>query len=285
MEDAYQTTDDGLFLVLSNFAILPAVIYTVYKHLFIDAAILVIMFIASSVYHLCQSDFFCAVSFNALQIVDHFFVYQTLIWVLFYIVNIPLVHRLTLLLFFQMGLLPFTLQYVNSWWLTGITLLLIGVVCVVSLTFFYWDKPVLSKFDFCIAVILIGTGFYLHVLAGPPGVPNYWLWHALWHMLAMLGIFFVYTFKTSGGIIKLLTPKGTTVPKTQFVINNNEKPSVHRKQVKRTNTVITSPESIPKNNTQNRSTPHELNTSQRDHVSIKINTKALQKLFTVQSKE
>lgn len=221
-ESDNQTESGGIFLILSNLAILPAVLYTLKKGLYIDSSILIIVFIISSTYHTCQSGFFCIVQFDSLQKVDHFFVYQAFIWISLYIVNVPINHRIVLLLFFHMLLLPFTLQYIGSWWLAGITFGGIALTCIITLSFFYWEQPILSKFDFMFAMTLLGSGFYLHVIGGAPGQSNYWLWHALWHMFAMFAVLFVYTFKTSGGILHIFDSKKKIKSTKQQTFTHNE---------------------------------------------------------------
>ncbi len=76
----------GICLVVSNIALLPAIIYAKQKSLVPEFSILAIVFFVSSFYHLCQAGFVCilGIDFTTLRLADHFFVYSALVWIVLY---------------------------------------------------------------------------------------------------------------------------------------------------------------------------------------------------------
>ena len=69
---------EGIFLVGTNIALLPAIGYAIYLNLVPEIAILSVVFVVSVVYHLCQVGFICIlnIEFSTFQFADQYFVYS-----------------------------------------------------------------------------------------------------------------------------------------------------------------------------------------------------------------
>lgn len=180
----------GLALILSNLALVPAIIYAAYKQYVTELVFLVLLFTSSTTYHICQADFGCVFTMRALQTTDHFMVYSTLVWITLFFLRLPLVTRICLLIIAQVPLLPALVDFLDNWWIAVALvgyLVLIGIISMVVMKRF----PTTNLIDFYVAVLLLGVGFFLHVFAGTPGSENYGTLHTVWHVLAMLALFFV----------------------------------------------------------------------------------------------
>ena len=194
---------DGLFLVLSNLFVLPALLYAIILGQIPEAAILGIVGLVSFFYHLCQAGFYCIVkdtcptgkNFSILQFADEFFVFLALLWFIAYwfkfntrtvllemtiafifiaqaIVFIPLVADSGNFIFYEIGLIILTLVASFIWMLI-------------------WRRRRISWDGLGIALGLIIIGLILFYVAGDPGEPNYDLVHGIWHVLLFVAVFFI----------------------------------------------------------------------------------------------
>lgn len=202
--DNGQTYADGLALILSNLAMLPAIIVSFYYSLLPEAFVLIVLLFVSSIYHLCQSGFLCIYSFTSLQVADHFYVYSILIWITLYFVGLNLQCKFIIFFVIQAALLPAVMIYLHSWILTGVVIAVLVVVALVVLGFFIKDFPVIDWLDIIIVFILLGGGFSLHYVSGDPGSPNYPAGHSMWHILSMLAIFFIIECKEGNSMVSRL---------------------------------------------------------------------------------
>jgi hypothetical protein len=107
-----------------------------------------------------------------------------------------------------MIVLPALITYIDSWWVLGTILILLGAVVVITMAVRFAKSPVrLQKFfrfdilDSIFAVILVGLGFIFHILAGEPGSYRYGWSHSLWHIFAMLGMYFVVEMKDGKNVL------------------------------------------------------------------------------------
>jgi hypothetical protein len=191
----------GVFLILSNIGIVPAISLAITYDLIPEAAIYSVVCFISTVYHICQADFYCVYSFRALQTSDHFFVFGLLIWTTLYFIGLDLTTKFTVFIIIQGLLLPAVIDFLESWWIGGVLLafLLIFSLFVLSKFTKKIHKP--SLVDFMTATVLIGGGFFFHLYAGEPGANRYWWAHSIWHLLGMLSLYFIIQMKSGKGVL------------------------------------------------------------------------------------
>jgi uncharacterized protein DUF3522 len=187
----------GIFLLVSNLAFLPAILLAAEKRLITEIFLFVVTMTTSIVYHLCQANFYCIASFNALQTSDHFFVYSTLIWVVLFFVEMPMAYRTGVFILLQAFLLPSIIILVsNSWY---VALVLIGVLIVIAfyaVMIYLHGLPNFYEPDVITSVVLLGAGIGFHIAAGSPSLnAQYGIFHGFWHIFAMLSIFYVMRSK------------------------------------------------------------------------------------------
>lgn len=188
-------TIGGLALVLSNLALVPAILHSIWMFYMTEAFVLSVLMFVSSFYHCCQTDFFCLTSLTSLRVCDHFFVYTTLIWVTMFFLEMHLTVRLIVLILIQPFLLPVLIDDIGSWWIA------IGLVITLTIFSIIYMVVVLERFpkfdilDLISAAILIGVGLFFHIWSGDPGSSRYTWAHSIWHLFVMLGIFFVLELK------------------------------------------------------------------------------------------
>ncbi len=207
------TAIEGLFLVISNIALLPAIIYAFYLKLIPETSIISVVFIISTVYHLCQAGFICllTIDFVTFQFSDHFFVYSLLVWIVLYAIGLPLEFRFAIFIWIQALLFPLLLEFKNTWWFGGFIIGFIVLITVLLLSLIIRAIPRINIFSLIAAVILLGIGFALHLIGGDPTPPSHdqqhlkneeddinhkyvWL-HSLWHIFSMLAIYYVLDLK------------------------------------------------------------------------------------------
>lgn len=201
-----QSAVAGLGLVLSNLALAPAIMYSAYKEYIPEMVILIALFIASTTYHMCQADFGCVYTMTALQTTDHFFVYSTLVWITFFFLRLPLIARFSLLVVVQLFLLPALVDFLDNWWIAFALVMYLVVIGVTSILI-RKKFPTTNWIDLYFAVLFIGVGFFLHVYAGDPGSEGYGTLHTVWHILAMLAVFFVLLLHEPRSFIELYIEK------------------------------------------------------------------------------
>lgn len=197
------TNSNGLFLVLSNLAVLPAFIYAIFLGQIPEASILGIVGLVSFFYHLCQAGFYCIVTetcvtqdnFSILQFADEFFVFLALLWFIAYwfkfntrtvlleitiafifiaeaIVFIPLVADSGNFIFYEVSLIALSLVASFIWMLI-------------------WRQRKMGWKGLGLALGLIITGLILFYVAGDPGDTNYDIVHGVWHILLFIAAFFI----------------------------------------------------------------------------------------------
>lgn len=190
----------GLTCVISNFILAPVISLCIRKRFFMEACIISVLFFASFFYHMCQAEFYCIVSVSNHQIMDHFFVYSTFVWMALFLVNTQIIPKVCVYVIAQAFLLPSIIKWMNSWALAG-TIIVITILVLVTVaayngyvTFDTWDL-------FC-ALILIITGLVFFSLAGDPGDKRYPGYHSLWHTTSMSSLYFVVAIRDGESELK-----------------------------------------------------------------------------------
>jgi hypothetical protein len=187
----------GITLVISNFLLAPVIAKCVRMRLFMEACIITVLFIASYFYHMCQAEFFCVDTVENHQIMDHFFVYSTFVWMALFIVNTEIVPKVCVFIIAQSFLLPTIIRWTDSWALAGV---IIVVVLLILVTIALYNQN--AKFDtldvFC-ALFLVIVGLVFFALAGDPGEKSYPGYHSLWHTTSMSSLYFVVTIRDGEG--------------------------------------------------------------------------------------
>lgn len=204
----------GLFLVGSNWALLPAIIYALKLRLIAIFTVLAIVFLQSSVYHLCQVDFGCVldIQFEILRSGDHFFVYSALIWIAMYFIDLQDNYKIAVLLVFQFILLPLILQFVDTWWFSLVIIILLVVVIVALLLFVTKTPPIVKVPSLIVMLLLLAGGFVFFYLGGEPFSPDeadvesdsskkYSTFHSLWHIAVMLSAWYAIDIKYGQSVI------------------------------------------------------------------------------------
>ena len=184
-----------LFLILSNIALLPAIFSAVRRGLLPEATILSILLAVSMAYHFCLAGVSCLFPLATLREMDHFFVYSTLIWIVLYFIEPPWPIRVSAFFIGEVFIIGFLLTYVSKTWVYGVLIGAIFLGALVLLFLVVRKIPSIDWLDLVILVVLIGVGFSLHIVAGDPGDKDYPTLHSVWHILAMLAIYFVLELK------------------------------------------------------------------------------------------
>ncbi len=204
------TAVEGAFLVLTNLALVPALFYSARRWLFAELAILSVVFLASSAYHLCQAGFVCLldVGFSAFQLSDHFWVFSALLWVVLFFAGLGLEYRFVILVLSQLLLLLLILEFGHDSWFSAVVIGGIVLIAFLLLVFVGRAVPDVSIANLVVALLLVGGGFVLFLLAGDPphdrdpGDPSYGPFHAGWHVLIMLAVYPALDLRIKDGVIE-----------------------------------------------------------------------------------
>lgn len=199
----------NLFLLMSNVAVVPAVMFAVYKKKFDSAAIIATVAVVSFLYHSCQAGFFCIFNtdipgksnFYLLQKSDEYFVSIAIVWFVLYAIEIRSLLASTLIFSIQAIFLLSLLS--GKDYATTIVGVAIGVGILFAIVYFM-IKPKMLAFAIVpsvVSLVLLASGFALFIVAGDPGDKNYWVYHSLWHIFLFLAVFFVLMTKTGGDSI------------------------------------------------------------------------------------
>lgn len=186
----------AIFLVFSNVAILPAVIYAHILHLIAETALLVAVFAASTAFHMCQVEWFCfGVELRELQIVDHFMVYTALVWFSLYFCGVAERPRTGITVVLFPVLLVVIIHFLGSMMDGAIVVAITVAFAFAALTyaFFVYGGIPIEWSAFVVATSLLGMGVFLHIFGGDYGDDNifYPIAHSVWHILSMLSLFWI----------------------------------------------------------------------------------------------
>jgi hypothetical protein len=183
----------GLDLVFSNVIFLVVAAKAFEMGYFMECCIMAVLGFTSTFYHLCQAQFFCIDSLHNHQIMDHFFVYSSLTWMLLFFLDTKIVPRVCVFIIAQSVLLPTIIRWIGSWALAGA--IIFGLIVIAVVILFYNDLPKFDPWDLAFALVLLIIGFALHIIAGDPGDSQYPPWHSLWHLCAGMSAYFVVTIR------------------------------------------------------------------------------------------
>lgn len=186
----------GFLLVISNIAILLPIYSTIKRNLLPEFIILSIMAIMSAIYHFCQVEFYCFFDFNILQSLDHTFVFNVIIWFIFWFIDINLNWLIIIFFIFQPITLLIFLNHLNERWST-LYIIIIILYLVSIFLFILKNKIILKNIPYLfISVIFFIIGLVLHLIAGDPSLYTNYAWlHFIWHIFAMISIYFLIESK------------------------------------------------------------------------------------------
>lgn len=179
----------GVLLVVTHIFLLPAIVYALIRRMPVDATVLSMLLLASSLYHSCLAGWFCEISLSDHRVADHTFVYVTITWLfLTMAAGMRMDVRYSILLGIVFILVFFNEHLFESFAFAAIlfaTFLLYGLVGL------FWIGLPLRRFDVIfgfVILVLVGAGFAMHLVGAKPSSPNYWWAHSLWHVFAMIAI-------------------------------------------------------------------------------------------------
>ncbi len=181
-----------VLLTLTNLVLWIPILWTLWHAHFVDATVFFLLFMASTLYHVCQGDKdLCVSSLWEEQASDHVWVMAVIGWLIltFWVFNQDVRFSLFLSMLF---LAIINVVLVVSTFAFAVFLGWFAVLFA-ALRVLAFGEP-LRKYDIAlilITVVLLGGGFALHLVAGGTGDSNYWWAHSLWHVLAMFGLFLV----------------------------------------------------------------------------------------------
>lgn len=190
MMDSTQVAE-GIYLIVSNAALIPAITLALYYYLYAEAVVLGVLLYSSSVYHLCQAQFYCIFPLQVLQESDHYFVYSTLLWISLYFAGLNLTERFCIYYFFQAFLYPTILRFMKDTVFIIVIIVIIIGITIFAIIFIVQRFPKFSFWEYFITAALIGSGLALHIYAKEPENSTYPIAHATWHVLIMLAIIFI----------------------------------------------------------------------------------------------
>lgn len=191
------------FVVFSNLAIIPSIVISIVEEKLGNASILTGNLVISTIYHLCQSDFFCIFeteiqgerNYRLLQDADQFQVSLTISWFVMYFLGIKTSYAATALFL----LIPVFLLSVLSGTGSLHTIILVSIVLLIAGVLIYGvikKNTVAFNLWYAIAAsVLLITGFVFFVIGEDPGRHQYNTFHSLWHIFLMLAVFFVVLTK------------------------------------------------------------------------------------------
>lgn len=230
-----RTILECLALLLSNLALVPAIYLAFHYKLIPEASLMLVVFIASVVYHLCQVNFVCilGLKFATLQFMDNFFVYSLLTWIILYFIGLNLKERFSIFVWFQIFVFPLILEFVNTWWLAALFIIFLVFVVLFLILLVLRKMPRFHHGVFAVGLLLVIVGFGFHIIGGEPSQPkntvtpeaeHYAIYHSIWHILVMLGIYFAIDLKHGKSwVAKKFSKWGRWVNKRRRVRKNKKK--------------------------------------------------------------
>ncbi len=206
-------------LTLTNLVLWIPILWTLWHGHFVDATVFFLLFLASTLYHVCQGDKdLCVSSLWEEQASDHVWVYLIIGWLIltFWVFDQDVRFSLFLCIVFLavinvvLVISSFAFAVFLAWFA-----ILFAILRVVA-----FGEP-LRKYDIAliiITVVLVAGSFSLHLIAGGADNPKYYWAHSLWHVLAMFALFLVVlirdgAFIFSGWETILWHPGATTTKK------------------------------------------------------------------------
>lgn len=185
-------TIEGIFLVLSNLFLLPAIILCYKNGRTAEFAFLWCMMKVSFFYHMCQAEFYC-IFYNrdTFQLLDHFMVYSTFFWLALYLTKVELKRRIAAYIYFVVAVFPALLLYVHTYWFP---FLIIGYGIAAEVFFISFVKGEIRKVygvNIIIIFFCLMLGVILYMVGDEPEGHLYAWTHIVWHATSMIAIYFV----------------------------------------------------------------------------------------------
>lgn len=186
---AAMPTVGAVLLVITHVFLIPAIVLVAYRGYPVDVTVLLMLLVASILYHVCLAGWHCEVSLSDHRVADHSMVYITLTWLyLTFCAGIRLDVRFSVLLGIIFLLIVFNERLFRSFVFAGLLLAFFVLYAIVAL---FWIRLPLRRFDLIFACMVLGlfvAGFVLHLIGGDANDKNYWWCHSLWHIFAMVAI-------------------------------------------------------------------------------------------------
>ena len=193
-----------LYLVLSNVAIIPAIVLAVFEELYDLASLFASLATVSTLYHLCQSDFYCIFisdikgeqKYRLMQLMDEFLVSITIIWLVMFFLEIRKKIAISFLfLYIPVFLVTLLGDYSNTLLILGISITILIVSAVICAVIENNGLHISIKATI-IAVILMAVGFAIFYIGGDPGITSqYNSFHGTWHVLLLMSMYFIIKIK------------------------------------------------------------------------------------------
>lgn len=185
----------GLFTVVSNVAILPAVVLAWRRREYDGCLLLFKLFWSSSLYHFCQSGFWCLFSFKTLRIVDYVSVFAAVSWMFLFVARVGPRWRGGLVVFIVMQLLSLQLQYGTRWYLALLGVATIGIPTSIAYAVISCGTTTTTTTlardgaALLAAIVLAVVGFVFYFVEGEPDTNDtYPYTHGAWHVFAMFSL-------------------------------------------------------------------------------------------------
>ena len=196
----------SLFLVSSNAALLPSIVYAWMLGFLPEAAAMFTTFCVSVSYHLCQSHVFCVLPLSHLQVGDHFAAFSLIIWMMLFVSGMRLDIRVGVMFLFNYFIVLVMVGYMSSPLLQSM-LFLAGIVVTGVL---FWKNDRTHRrgrfylYDGLALLLLLSVGLFLYAWhsskeggGDPTKAQGYWLRHSGWHLFTMFPLFLVLSTRVA----------------------------------------------------------------------------------------
>jgi len=178
----------GLFLVLSNLFLAPAVYESFYLHEDASAIVYFNNIVVSSLYHSCRAGLFCAVSYLDHRKLDYLFVFFAVLWTL--TTGLGRSHAISMrvrMLVFCVFFLPVNILIIGDQ--HGVVVQIVGgVLPAAVMIVLAHNKGVrlFRRLPWAIVAFVLGaiSGVFMYAL----DYKTYEWSHSVWHILSMLAV-------------------------------------------------------------------------------------------------
>ncbi|KAI2809525.1 Protein of unknown function (DUF3522) [Blomia tropicalis] len=194
----YLVLSQNLFLVVSNFFMLPVIYLAIRLRYRGEAIIYILTMLASSFYHLCDSEQvnFCIAKYDTLQFMDFFCAIMTLWVTALILANVP---QKWISSYHLGGSVFFALLLRNN--VVGFLTFIIPAACSIILLGGYWGHKyyrerqlpsMIHSRNFIFGSIMSGLGIILFAIQQQDGlIIFYGFTHSAWHVCMALAITFL----------------------------------------------------------------------------------------------
>jgi predicted membrane channel-forming protein YqfA (hemolysin III family) len=182
----------GILLVLTNLVLIPAIAIALFiGRDLVTATILFLMFLVSTLYHICEAGWYCMVSFDTHQAADHMMVYTLLFWVFMVGTTRYRDVQFSMLLINTAALVVFVTVSTQTAIFGALYVAFFITWLIVSAAGFGIPPKPYGIFMLLIVVVLALVGLVPFFAGDDPGESKYWWAHSLWHVFVMLAIIFL----------------------------------------------------------------------------------------------